>query len=105
MGLDLSCLSVDFVRKVASSPFIIASVAIQLSSFVIWLIVISKTNLGYVFGFSEHFSISSSAAKLVCLRRKTIYTSMDWTGFYYYRNSYNRQRKFSRIVIVRQQIS
>jgi multidrug transporter EmrE-like cation transporter len=54
-GLDFSCFSVDLVLKVASSPFIIASIALQLSSFVIWLIVISKTNLGYAFGFSGAF--------------------------------------------------
>jgi len=55
MGLDLNRFSIDMVLKAASSPFILTSIVLQLSSFVIWLVVISKTNLGYAFGFAGAF--------------------------------------------------
>jgi drug/metabolite transporter (DMT)-like permease len=55
MGLDLSRFSIDLALKVACSPFIISSIVLQLSCFVIWLVIISKTNLGYAIGCAGAF--------------------------------------------------
>jgi len=54
-GLDFSCFSMDLVQKVVYSPFIVTSIVLQLSSFVVWLVVISKANLGYAFGITGAF--------------------------------------------------
>ena len=81
MGLDLSCFSIDLLQRVASSPFIITSIILQLSCFVIWLVVISKVNLGYAFGFAGAFLYL-----LIPLLSWLIYgermTTLQWIGLF-----------------------
>ena len=82
MGLDLSRFSIDLVQRVACSPFIITSIILQLSCFVIWLVVISKTNLGYAFGFAGAFLYL-----LIPLLSWLIYgerlTTLQWIGLFF----------------------
>jgi hypothetical protein len=60
MGLDLSRFSIDLVLRIARSPFIITSIILQLSCFVIWLVVISKTNLAYAPSVLQGLSFTCS---------------------------------------------
>jgi len=82
MGLDLSHFSIDIVMKIAHSPFIIVSIILQLCVFAIWLVVISKTTLGYALGFSGAFLYL-----LIPLLSRLIYgellTTLQWIGLFF----------------------
>ena len=82
MGLDLSHFSIDLVMKIIRSPFIIVSIILQLCCFAIWLVVISKTTLGYALGFSGAFLYL-----LIPLLSRLIYgewlTTLQWIGLFF----------------------
>ncbi|MFA7402989.1 MAG: hypothetical protein WC007_03280 [Pelobacteraceae bacterium] len=45
----------QFVTMALTSPYVLASVALQGISFLLWVLVLSRANLGYAFGFSGAF--------------------------------------------------
>ena len=48
-------LNTSIITSAVFSPYILGSILLQLFSFILWLIVLSKANLGYAFGFSGAF--------------------------------------------------
>jgi drug/metabolite transporter (DMT)-like permease len=82
MGLDLSHFSLYLVRRIACSPLIIVCIIIQFCSFAIWLVVISKTTLGYALGFAGAFLYL-----LIPLLSRFIYgerlTTLQWIGLFF----------------------
>ena len=52
--MELKINQVDFASliRALNSPYIIAAALIQLFSYVVWLFVLSKANLGYALGLS-----------------------------------------------------
>jgi drug/metabolite transporter (DMT)-like permease len=82
MGLDLSHFSIDLVMKIARSPFIIVSIILQLCVFAIWLVVISKTKLGYALGFSGAF-LYLLIPLLSWLIYGELLTTLQWIGLFF----------------------
>lgn len=56
-AIDLKINKIDFslLLSAVSSPYIISSICLQLVSFILWFVVLSKANLGYAIGFSGAF--------------------------------------------------
>jgi len=82
MELDLSRFNIYLVARIARSPFILVCFIMQLCSFVIWLVVISNTKLGYALGFAGAFLYL-----LIPLLSRLIYgerlTTLQWIGLFF----------------------
>lgn len=56
MRLDTSgATPVMLARMALTSPYVLASITLQGISFLLWVLVLSRANLGYAFGFSGAF--------------------------------------------------
>jgi len=56
MGLDTNgATPVMLVKMALTSPYVLASITMQGISFLLWVFVLSRANLGYAFGFSGAF--------------------------------------------------
>jgi drug/metabolite transporter (DMT)-like permease len=55
IDFKLNRIDVSLVLSAISSPYILSSICLQLFSFVLWFVVLSKANLGYAIGFSGAF--------------------------------------------------
>lgn len=53
--LQLDSFSLGRLVDIASSPYILGSLLLQILSYVIWILVLSRANIGYAVAFSGSF--------------------------------------------------
>jgi drug/metabolite transporter (DMT)-like permease len=55
LSLSGSPLTLSVFLSIVTSPYVISSIILQIFSFGLWFVVLSKTNLGYAIGLSGAF--------------------------------------------------